>query len=37
MIKSADMLNRIVATIEAYRATDPNLLSWSPPTTRPAG
>ncbi len=26
VIKSADMLNRIVATIEAYRATDPNLL-----------
>jgi alkaline phosphatase len=26
VIKSADMLNRIVRTIEAYRATDPNLL-----------
>ena len=26
VIKSADMLNRIVGTIEAYRATDPNLL-----------
>jgi len=26
VIKSADMLNRIVKTIEAYRATDPNLL-----------
>jgi alkaline phosphatase len=26
VIKSADMLNRIVNTVEAYRATDPNLL-----------
>ena len=26
VIKSADMLNRIVNTIEAYRANDPNLL-----------
>jgi alkaline phosphatase len=26
VIKSGDMLNRIVNTIEAYRATDPNLL-----------
>ncbi len=26
VIKSADMLNRIVRTVEAYRATDPNLL-----------
>ncbi len=26
VIKSADMLNRIVNTIEAYRAADPNLL-----------
>ena len=26
VIKSADLLNRIVQTVEAYRATDPNLL-----------
>ncbi len=26
VIKSADLLNRIVSTIESYRATDPNLL-----------
>ncbi len=26
VIKSADLLNRIVSTVEAYRATDPNLL-----------
>ena len=26
VIKSADMLNRIVRTVEAYRATDPSLL-----------
>ena len=26
VIKSADLLNRIVGTIETYRATDPNLL-----------
>jgi alkaline phosphatase len=26
VIKSGDMLNRIVNTVEAYRATDPNLL-----------